>query len=95
MPTSPTLLQMQTDWQRTKDAHVAAMQMWDAQGKWRRDTALPWFDAFFELAAEFKAKHGVVFDPTKPVVAPYEYAEEARDFDVSVQARTSHMHEKA
>jgi hypothetical protein len=55
------------DWQTCKQAHTDALQMQDAQGKWRPDTVKPWLNDLADKAGHFKSKHGVEFDPSKPI----------------------------
>lgn len=86
------------DWQDCKEAHTAAREQYELEKAWcglMAGAAQPWLDALAEKAWLFKSRHGIEFDPSKPIAEPYETFEEARDFDASVDARTSHMHEGA
>ncbi len=88
--------QMQEDWSLCKTAYDDAVFYTGVSKGWAEASTQGWRDRLAELATEFKAMYGVEFDPKKPIVlVQYETAEEARDFDASVDARTSHMREEA
>jgi hypothetical protein len=92
----PTTKTLAADWQDCKEAHTAAREQYELERAWgglMAGAAQPWLDALAEKAWLFKSTHGFEFDPSKPITEPYEAAKEARDFDASVDARTSHMQE--
>jgi hypothetical protein len=85
------------DWLRCKEAHTAAKEQWAICQHFDREAAAPFFQHLAEMAGAFKVVHGIEFDPKTPIVVPerYEAAEEARDFDFSVEAHNSEMREEA
>jgi hypothetical protein len=94
MPHPTPTPQMQKDWSLCKTAYDDAVFYTGVSEGWAESSTQAWRDHLAELAYDFKSKYGIEFDPKKPIVAEtYERAEEARDFDASVEARTSHMQE--
>ena len=85
------------DWQRCYEAHTAAKEQWALFGTFCPEACGPFFQHLSELKSVFKSVHGIEFDPKKPIVVadPYETAEEARDFDFSVEAHNSEIKAEA
>ncbi len=85
------------DWQLCYEAHAAARDQWALCSAFDPELARPFFDHLHLMATAFKSVHGREFDPKTPIVVaePYETAEEARDFDFSVEAHHSEMRKEA
>src|ERR1700761_1641837 len=83
------------DWLRCKEAHTAARDQWSLCQSFDPEAAAPFFQHLAEMAGAFKAMHGIEFDPKTPIVVPepHETAEEARDFNIAVEAHSSEMRE--
>jgi hypothetical protein len=55
------------DWIVVKTAHTAATDQVALARGWMPEAARPWLDRLTELALAFEGKHGIEFDPKKPI----------------------------